>query len=74
MYARTDHPCFLAYTWEHTSTHIQEEDVEQLAMDFVAHGNNRVSKHLVMEFFTWLVLRHKEPRIAMVTEPQALSL
>lgn len=43
--------------------HMQEEDLEHLAMTFTAHSGNRASKHLVMEFLTLLVIRHREPHI-----------
>ena len=46
--------------------HSQEEDVEQLAMNFTAHSNNRVSKTSVMDYLTWLLLRHKEPMVLQV--------
>ena len=50
----------------HTHTLTQEEDVEHMTMNFIAHSSNRVSRHLVMEFLTWLLLRHREPRIVQV--------
>ena len=49
-----------------THTHFQEEDVEHMTMTFIAHTSNRVSRHLVMEFLTWLLLRHKDPCIMQV--------
>ena len=37
-----------------------------MTMTFIAHTSNRVSRHLVMEFLTWLLLRHKDPCIMQV--------
>ena len=35
-------------------------------MNFTAHSSNRVSKVLIMDYLTWLLLRHKEPRVLQV--------
>jgi len=42
-------------------------------MNFIAHSSNRVSRHLVMEFLTWLLLRHREPRIVQVAASYYLA-
>ena len=48
---------------------IQEEDIETMAMNFVAQGANKASEHSVMDFFTRMTLKHKEPQIVKVLVP-----
>lgn len=42
--------------------------MEQLTMNFIAHSGNRVSRHLVVEFLSQLLLRHREPRVLQVRQ------
>jgi len=37
-------------------------------MNFVAHGNNKISKLLLLEFFARALLRHRESLVLMVSK------
>ena len=61
----------------HTHTHPdcnafsfgQEEGIDQLKMSYAAVcGNNQISKHTVIEFITYLVMKGVEPKIAEVSK------
>eukprot|EP00118_Oscarella_pearsei_P004412 m.18803 g.18803 ORF g.18803 m.18803 type:complete len:200 (+) comp27734_c0_seq1:1694-2293(+) len=41
---------------------LSEDDLEQMSMSFIAFSENKVSKHLVCNFFTYFILKHREPR------------
>ncbi len=43
-------------------------------MNFVAHGSNKISKQLLIEFFVRLLLRHKEPLVLMVSSDSSVSV
>lgn len=45
---------------------LQEEDVEQLGLNYVAHSDNQLSAHLILEFLQVLLLAHKDPLVIMV--------
>ena len=47
---------------------MQEEDIDHLEMNFISYGGNRVSAQLVMGFLTWLMIRHKDPHLAQVSQ------
>ena len=45
---------------------LQDEDVEQLNLRYVAHTGNRLSAHLVLDFLQIILLSHKDPLVLMV--------
>ncbi|XP_065828656.1 uncharacterized protein [Oscarella lobularis] len=42
---------------------LSEDDIEQMTMSFTAFSENKISKQLVCNYFTYLILKHREPRI-----------
>ena len=53
---------------------MQEDDVEQMTMSFVAFSENRVSNHLIANYIIYLLLKHREPRIVEVRKLSLFSL
>ncbi|XP_065920739.1 uncharacterized protein [Dysidea avara] len=51
---------------------LQEDDVDQLSMDFVAYSENKCSQQMVLDYIIYLILREKEPRVVEI-ESQLLE-
>lgn len=45
----------------------QEEEVEQMALTYISHSDNRFSTQLVIDFMQFLLLTHKDPLVVMVS-------
>ena len=45
----------------------QEEDIEQMNLNYIAHSHNRLSAQCVLEFLQLLLLAHKDPLLVMVS-------
>lgn len=42
---------------------LQEEELEHLTIDYIGHSSNNTNKYTVMNYITWLLLKHREPMI-----------
>ena len=45
---------------------MNEEDIEQFAMGYTSFSENRISKELVSEYFLYIILKYREPRVQEV--------
>lgn len=52
----------------YNKTRSQEEEKEQLSLNYIAHSDNRLSAQLVLEFLQFILLAHKDPLVTMVSD------
>ena len=45
----------------------KEEEVDHITMNFVSFSGNKISAQLVLDFFTWQLMRRKDPLLLHVS-------
>lgn len=60
--------CSLSYSLQYASSWFQEEEKEQLSLNYIAHSDNRLSAQLVLEFLQFILLAHKDPLVTLVSD------
>ena len=56
----------------HPAHYAQEEEIEQLSLDFTAHSNNQLSSSKVIDFMQFILLHHKDPLVLRVSAVRTL--